>query len=36
MVPNFFLGLMQVVAWMFWRDPVAKAELPQQIGRAHV
>lgn len=29
MVPNFFLGLMQVVAWMFWREPVAKAELPQ-------
>jgi len=27
--PNFFLGLMRVVAWAFWRDPVAKPEPPQ-------
>jgi hypothetical protein len=28
-VPNFFLGAMRVVAWLFWRDPVAKSEPPQ-------
>jgi hypothetical protein len=27
--PNFFSGLMRVVAWVFWRDPVAKSEPPQ-------
>ena len=27
--PNFFLGLMRVAAWLFWRDPVAKSEPPQ-------
>ncbi len=26
--PNFFLGLMRVAAWVFWRDPV-KSEPPQ-------
>jgi hypothetical protein len=26
--PNFFLGLMRVAAWVFWRDPV-KPEPPQ-------
>ena len=26
--PNFFLGLMRVAAWVFWRDPV-KPESPQ-------
>lgn len=24
--PNFFLGIMRVAAWLFWRDPVAKSE----------
>jgi hypothetical protein len=27
--PNFFLGLVRVAAWLFWRDPVAKPEPPQ-------
>ena len=27
--PNFFLGVMRVAAWLFWRDPVAKPEPPQ-------
>jgi len=26
--PNFFVGLMRVAAWVFWRDPV-KSEPPQ-------
>ena len=25
-VPNFFLGLMRVAAWLIWREPVAKPE----------
>lgn len=25
-VPNFLLGAVRVVAWLFWRNPVAKAE----------
>lgn len=27
--PNFFSGFMRVVAWLLWRDPVAKSEPPQ-------
>ena len=27
--PNFFLGLLRVAAWVFWRDPAAKSEPPQ-------
>ena len=28
--PNFFLGLLRVAAWMFWREPVAKSESKPQ------
>jgi len=24
--PNLFLGLMRLVAWLFWRDPVSTAQ----------
>lgn len=24
--PNFFLGVMRLAAWLFWRDSVAKSE----------
>jgi len=24
--PNLFLGLVRVVAWLFWRDPVSKSK----------
>lgn len=27
--PNFFLGLLRVAAWLFWRDPMAKSDKPQ-------
>lgn len=31
--PNFFLGLLRVAAWLFWRDPVAPANAPKREPR---
>ena len=31
--PNFFLGLMRVAAWVFWRDPVKSEPLQPKRPR---
>jgi hypothetical protein len=31
--PNFFLGLLRVVAWIFWRDPVDVADKAKREPR---
>ena len=31
--PNFFLGLMRVVAWVFWRDPPVSKPRPKKPRR---